>query len=127
MLIKMFKSKIHRATITECDLNYEGSLKIDGLLMDAAKIKIYEAINVWNLNSGARLMTYALRGEEGSGVFSLNGAASRTGQKGDLIIVSTFADMTEEEANNYFPTVVLVDAQNKIKKISNSSGGLEID
>lgn len=122
MLIKMFKSKIHRAKITEANLNYEGSIAVDGLLLDAADIKEWEAVMVWNLNNGERLMTYALRGKEGSGVISLNGAASRLAQVGDLVIITTFADMTNSEAQEFKPTVVLVDENNKIKLISDFSG-----
>lgn len=120
----MFKSKIHRATITEADLNYEGSVKIDGLLLDAAKMKKYEAVFIWNCNNGERLQTYILRGEEGSGVIGLNGAAARLGCVGDKIILSCFADMPDEDADDFKPTVVLVDAQNKITSVVNQSGNM---
>lgn len=125
MMIKMFKSKIHRATITGADLNYEGSIKIDGLLLDAANLLEYEAVWIWNVNNGNRLMTYTLRGDEGTGIVELNGAAARLGHKGDLIIITSFAQMTYLEAKEWKPTVVLVDANNKIKSISDRSGGLE--
>jgi aspartate 1-decarboxylase len=125
MMIKMFKSKIHRATITGADLNYEGSIKIDGLLLDAANLLEYEAVWIWNVNNGNRLMTYTLRGEEGSGIIELNGAAARLGHKGDVIIITSFAQMTHLEAKEWAPTVVLVDPSNQIKSISNRSGGLE--
>jgi len=122
MLIKMFKSKIHRAKITEANLNYEGSIQVDGLLLDQAQIRSHECVHVWNLNNGERLTTYALRGPEGSGCISLNGAASRLAQVGDLVIITTFADMTNSEAQEFKPTVVLVDENNKVKLISNFSG-----
>lgn len=125
MQIKMFKSKIHRATITGADLNYEGSIKIDGLLLDAANLLEYEAVWIWNVNNGQRLMTYTLRGPDGSGIIELNGAAARLGHKGDLIIISSFAHMTPLEAKEFKPIVVLVDQDNKIKYTSNMSGGLE--
>lgn len=120
----MFKSKIHRATITGADLNYEGSIKIDGNLLDAADLLEYEAVWIWNVNNGHRLMTYTLRGPEGTGIIELNGAAARLGHKGDLIIITAFAYMTNLEAKEFKPTVVLVDGDNKIKSVSDRSGGL---
>jgi aspartate 1-decarboxylase len=122
MLVKLFKSKIHRATITESDLHYEGSCSIDSDLMEAAGILQYEAIWVWNINTGSRLMTYALMTQKGSGVICLNGSAARLGHKGDLVIITTFADMTEKEAKRFVPTVVLVNEDNKIKQIIAKSG-----
>jgi aspartate 1-decarboxylase len=122
MQIKLFKSKIHRATITQADLHYEGSLTIDEELMKAAKIYCYEAVYVWNVNNGQRLMTYALPGIKDSGIIQLNGSAARMGHVGDLIIITTFADMTEKEALQFKPTVVLVDSKNKIKEVKNDSG-----
>jgi aspartate 1-decarboxylase len=124
MMLKMFKSKIHRATITGADLNYEGSIKIDGKLLDAANLLEYEAVWIWNVNNGNRLMTYTLRGEEDTGIIELNGAAARLGHKGDLIIITSFAQMTTLEAKEWKPTVVLVDQNNRIKSISDWSGGL---
>lgn len=121
----MFKSKIHRATITGANLNYEGSIKIDGLLLEAANIKNFEAVWIWNLNNGNRLMTYALPGADDTGICEINGAAARLGHAGDLIIVTTFADMTLMEAKEFKPTVVLVDENNKLKSIHDSSGGNE--
>ena len=125
MLVKIFKSKIHRAIITGADLNYEGSIKIDADLLEAANMFEYEAVWIWNINNGERLMTYTLKGPRGSGIIELNGAAARLGQKGDLIIITTFADMSEEKAESWKPTVVLVDANNKIKNIYNESGGVD--
>ena len=125
MLINIFKSKIHRATITGAELNYEGSVKIDGLLLDAANMIEYEAIWVWNINNAERLMTYILRGEEGSGIIELNGAAARLGHSGDLVILATFCSMTLLEAKEFKPTVVLVDNKNTITKVVHASGGYE--
>lgn len=121
----MFKSKIHRATITGADLNYEGSIRVDSLLLDAANMIEYESIWVWNCNNGERLMTYILRGEEGSGIIELNGAAARLGHSGDLVILATFCSMTVLEAKEFKPTVVLVNDKNTITKIVHDSGGYE--
>lgn len=125
MQLKIFKSKIHRATITGADLNYEGSIKIDSNLLEAAGMYEYEAVWIWNINNGERLMTYIIKGPAGSGVIELNGAAARLGQKGDLVIITTFADMSEEKAESWKPIVVLVDENNKIKDICRGSGGVD--
>ncbi|GAB6281692.1 MAG: aspartate 1-decarboxylase [Ignavibacterium sp.] len=117
MLLEMFKSKIHRATVTEAELFYEGSITIDKDLLEAANILPYEKVQVVNLNNGSRLETYTLEGEKGSGIICLNGPAARLGCVGDEVIIITYATMTEEEAKNYKPKVVLVDKQNKISKI----------
>lgn len=117
MLLEMFKSKIHRATVTEAELFYEGSITIDKDLLDAANILPYEKVQVVNLNNGSRLETYTLEGEKGSGIICLNGPAARLGCVGDEVIIITYATMSEEEVKNYKPKVVLVDKQNKISKI----------
>jgi aspartate 1-decarboxylase len=114
MLRKMLRSKIHRATVTEVDLHYEGSLAVDEELMDAAGILPYEAIHVWNVNNGERLQTYAIPAPRGSGRIMLNGAAARLGQVGDVVIVATFCWLEEEAARRLHPTVILVDAANRI-------------
>lgn len=114
MKINMFKSKIHRATVTHADLEYEGSVTIDDALLKAAKIRPYEQVHIWNVTRGTRLSTYALRGEPGSGLVCVNGAAAHHNQPGDLVILATFADMTEEEADRHEPTVVMVDGTNRI-------------
>jgi aspartate 1-decarboxylase len=110
----LFKSKIHRATVTHADLDYEGSVTIDEDLMDASDICEYEAVHVWNITRGTRLQTYAIRGERGSGVICINGAAAHLNRPGDLVIIATFADMDEAEARKHEPKVVLVDAKNRI-------------
>jgi aspartate 1-decarboxylase len=110
----LFKSKIHRATVTHADLDYEGSVTIDEDLMDAAGIWEYEAIHVWNITRGTRLQTYAIKGQRGSGVVCINGAAAHLNKPGDKVILATFAEMDESEARGWVPQVVLVDGQNRI-------------
>lgn len=112
----MLKSKIHRATITEADLNYEGSLTIDKELMDAVDLHPYERVMVYNINNGERFDTYVIEGKPGSGVIGLNGAAARKGLTGDMIIIVSFAFFTEEDIVDYQPKIVLVNKANKIKK-----------
>ncbi|MGE3802263.1 MAG: aspartate 1-decarboxylase [Candidatus Kapaibacterium sp.] len=114
----MFKAKIHRATITQADLNYEGSLSIDQTLLEAANILPYEKVAVVNITNGERLETYAIPAEPGSGVICLNGAAARKGSPGDLIIIMTYAMMSDEESRTYRPTVVQVDRNNKIVEVT---------
>ena len=111
----MFKSKLHRATITQADLHYEGSVTIDAELLRAADILPYEKVAIWNVTRGTRLRTYAMVGEAGSGVACINGAAAHLAKPGDLVIVSTFTEMVEAEARLHRPTVVLVDAKNRIR------------
>jgi len=109
-----FKSKIHRATVTHADLDYEGSVSIDEDLMDAAGVLEYEAVHVWNITRGTRLQTYAIRGERGSGIICINGAAAHLNRPGDMVILATFAEMEEAEARTHVPQVVLVDAKNRV-------------
>ena len=117
MQIRMFWSKIHRATITHADLHYEGSCTIDADLMDAAHMVPNQELHVWNVTRGTRLVTYAIEGERGSGIICINGAAAHGNTPGDLVILATFADMSLEEAKRHHPTVVQVDAQNRIAAI----------
>ncbi len=112
-----FKSKIHRARVTDADLNYEGSLSIDPELMKAADILPYERVDVVNLHTGDRLTTYAIKGKPGSGEIGLNGGAARLGQVGDLVIIITYAHISENEIDRHKVKVVLVDDQNRIKSI----------
>jgi aspartate 1-decarboxylase len=112
----MLKSKIHRATITEADLNYEGSLTIDKDLLDAVDLYPYERVMVYNINNGERFDTYAIKGAPGSGVIGLNGAAARKGLIGDQIIIVSYAFFSEEELAEYKPKIVLLNKKNKIKK-----------
>ena len=113
MRLNVFKSKIHRATVTHADLEYEGSVTVDSDLLDAAEILPYEAVHIWNVTRGARLMTYALPGPRGSGAICVNGAAAHLNKPGYLVILATFAEMSREEAREYRPVVVRVDAQNR--------------
>jgi aspartate 1-decarboxylase len=116
MQLHMLKSKIHRATITEADLNYEGSLTIDKELLDAVDLQPYERVMVYNINNGERFDTYAIEGKPGSGVIGLNGAAARKGLIGDQIIIVSYAFFTAEELTAYHPKIVLLNKSNKIKK-----------
>jgi aspartate 1-decarboxylase len=109
-----FKSKIHRATVTHADLDYEGSVTIDEDLMDAAGIWDYEAVHIWNITRGTRLQTYAIKGQRGSGVICINGAAAHLNRPGDMVILATFAELDESEARQHEPKVVLVDRENRI-------------
>lgn len=113
MLITLCKSKIHRATITEANLQYEGSLTVDRDLMDAAGILPYEKVSVVNVTNGSRLETYVIEGGRGTGVLCLNGAAARLGAVGDKVIIITYAHMTREEAEGYVPRLVQVDESNR--------------
>ena len=110
----LFKSKIHRATVTQADLDYEGSVTIDSQLLRAADILPYEKVAVWNVTRGTRLETYALEGEAGSGVICINGAAAHLNKPGDLVILATFAEVEQHEAVHWKPTVVFVDEHNRI-------------
>ena len=118
MNISVLKSKIHRAVITQAELNYIGSITIDEDLMDSANIKEYEHVHIVNVNSGSRIETYVIAGERGSGMICLNGAAARAGQKGDFIIIMSYANMTPEEIKENPPYVVFVDENNKITRRS---------
>jgi aspartate 1-decarboxylase len=113
MRLQVFKSKIHRATVTHADLQYEGSVTIDVNLMREAQILPYEAVHIWNVTQDTRLMTYALEGPAGSGVVCINGAAAHLNKPGDHVILATFAEMSPEEARMHTPVVVRVDAQNR--------------
>ena len=114
----IFKSKIHRATVTDADLEYEGSVTIDQDLMDAADMLPWEEIHVWDVTNGARLVSYILPGPRGSGTICMNGAAAHLVKPGDKVIMATFAQMDEQEARAHRPKVVVVDEQNRIKDSS---------
>ena len=109
----MLKSKIHRATVTATDLEYEGSLTIDADLLAAAGILPHEQIHVWDVTNGARLITYALEGEAGSGVVQVNGAGAHLIKTGDVVIIATFTTMKRRRAKRYTPAVVFADARNR--------------
>jgi aspartate 1-decarboxylase len=112
--LHVFKSKIHRATVTHADLDYEGSVTISGELMDAAGIVEHEQVHVWNVTRGTRLVTYAIRGDDRSGVICINGAAAHLAGVGDKVILATFAEVPAAAAARWQPKVVLVDARNAL-------------
>ncbi|HNZ26239.1 MAG TPA: aspartate 1-decarboxylase [Spirochaetota bacterium] len=116
MLVTMMKSKIHRATITEAVLEYEGSITIDRDLLDKANMFENEKVQVLNMNNGSRLETYIIDGERGSGIVCLNGPAARLGYPGDEVVVIAYGIMPEEEAKKHEPLIVKVDKKNRIKK-----------
>ena len=117
MLVNLFKSKLHRATVTEACLNYMGSITIDSALMKAAHIRPNEKVQIVDNNNGARLETYVIAGEPNSGIICFNGAAARLVQPGDTVIIISYAWMEEKEADEFKPTVVMVGEGNKIDEI----------
>lgn len=123
MFLTILKSKLHRATVTEANLNYTGSVTIDRDLLDAVGIVVHEKVQVVNNNNGARFETYVIEGKRGSGTICLNGAAARLVQPGDKVIIMAYAHMTPDEAANYKPTVLLLGDNNQIlKKITETAG-----
>ncbi|MBX3020748.1 MAG: aspartate 1-decarboxylase [Bdellovibrionales bacterium] len=121
MRINMLKSKIHRATVTDADLNYEGSVSIDPVLCEAARLIPFERVEIYNCNNGERFATYVIHGKAGE--ICLNGAAARRVHKGDLVIIASYCDMEQEEAFAHKPQLVMVDDKNDIKKIHNKYEG----
>ena len=115
MLVTLMKSKLHRATVTQADLDYEGSIAIDRDLLDAAEIYPHEQVDVLNITTGARFTTYAIEAPRGSRVIGVNGAAARLVQKKDKVIIVTYGQLPAEQARNYTPNVVLRDDDNRIK------------
>jgi len=115
MVLTMLKSKIHRATITETILEYEGSITIDEDILDASGILPFEKVQVLNMSNGVRLETYTIKGKRGSGIICLNGPAARLAYIGDEVVVIAYTSMNEDEARNHVPKVVFVDKNNKIK------------
>jgi aspartate 1-decarboxylase len=114
MNIEILKSKIHRATVTEADLNYVGSITIDEALMEAANLIENEKVQVLNANNGERLETYVIKGERGSGVICLNGPAARKAAVGDIVVIISYASMDFEEAKTFKPTIIFPNEKNKI-------------
>jgi len=110
----IMKSKIHRAVVTETDIDYEGSLTVDENLMKAADMVPFEQVHVYNITNGERFITYLIKGEKNSGVIGVNGAAAHKASVGDLLIIATYTLMDDEESSFYCPNVVLVDKDNKI-------------
>jgi aspartate 1-decarboxylase len=115
MLRTMLKSKLHRATVTGADLEYEGSVTIDADLMDAADLYENERVDIWDVTNGARLSTYAITGERGSGIIAINGAAAHLVKPGDKVIIASFVQMDSEEARGFEPRVCFVDPQNRLR------------
>jgi aspartate 1-decarboxylase len=117
MILTMFKSKLHRATVTQADINYVGSVTIDSELLRQSGILPGEKVQIVNINNGERFETYTIEGEAGSGVLCINGAAARLVQVGDRVIIIAYAMMDEREAKTFKPTVLVLDEQNKILRI----------
>ena len=113
MQLTLLKGKIHRATVTQCDLNYEGSISVDAALLERSGILAHEQVDVLNITNGERFTTYAIPAPAGSGTIGINGAAARRAQKGDLVIIVAYARMEEAEAKSFNPRVVLVDSHNR--------------
>ena len=113
MFRHLLKSKIHRATVTHCELHYEGSCAIDEDLLDASDIRENEQIHIWNIANGERFITYAIRGERGSGIVSLNGSAARRASVGDLVIIAAFGMVSDAQTEPHVPRLVFVDGANR--------------
>ena len=120
MLITLLKCKLHHARVTHSELEYEGSCAIDAGLLEAAGIREYEQIHIYNLNNGERFTTYAIRAEQGSGIISINGAAAHKAEPGDRVIICTYATLSEQEAVSFKPTLVYLDADNRVVRQRNA-------
>jgi aspartate 1-decarboxylase len=120
MQVTLLKSKLHHATVTHSELEYEGSCAIDGYLLAAANIREYEQIQIYNVDNGERFTTYAIRAEDHSGIISINGAAAHKARPGDRVIICTYAVLSQQEAAVFKPTLVYLDASNRIKATRNS-------
>ena len=113
MFRTLLKSKTHRVAVTQCELHYEGSCAIDEDLLDAANLVANEQVHIWNINNGERFITYAIKGERGSGMVSVNGSAARRASAGDLLIIAAFAQVHEDQVATHEPQLVFVDANNR--------------
>ncbi len=120
MQVTLLKSKLHKAAVTHAELEYEGSCAIDGVLLDTAGIHEYEQIQIYNITNGERLITYAIRAEDGSGVISVNGAAAHKAGPGDRVIICSYAELNAHEAALHKPTLVYLDEKNRIIRTANS-------
>ena len=118
MEVFLLKCKIHRATVTETHVDYEGSCAIDETLMEAAGLREFEKIHLWNVTNGERLTTYAIRGKRDSGMISVNGSAAHKANQGDLLIIAAFAQMSEAEADHFQPTLVYIEGKNTIRAVA---------
>ena len=114
---RMFLGKIHRATVTQADLDYEGSVTIDAALLEAAGILPFERVEIYDVTRGTRLATYAIEGERGRGDVGVNGAGAHLVRKGDLVILAAYAEMSPEEARSHVPSLVFVDARNRVREV----------
>ena len=119
MTVELLKAKIHRATVVQAELDYVGSITVDSELLEASGILEYEKVQIVDINNGSRFETYTIAGERGSGMICLNGAAARCVSTGDKIIIMSYASMTPEEAKTHKPTVILVDDDNRISRVTN--------
>ena len=120
---EMLRAKIHRITVTERDIHYEGSLTLDSDLMDAAGMVPFERIDVYNVNNGQRFSTYVIQGEKGSGACCVNGAAARLAEPGDLLIVASYAHVEYAEIKTHQPVIIVVDSRNRIKEMKEMEEG----
>ncbi|MEP6484875.1 MAG: aspartate 1-decarboxylase [Rudaea sp.] len=120
MHLTLLKAKIHRAHVTHAELHYEGSCAIDGRLLEASGIREFEQIHIWNVSNGERFVTYAIRADEGSGIISINGSAAHRAAPGDIIIIAAYAQLSEAEVAQFKPTLVYVDADNRLSHTKNS-------
>jgi len=116
----MLKCKLHRARVTQVELEYEGSCAIDSRLLDSSGIREYEQIHIYNISNGERFVTYAIRAEEGSGTISINGGAARRAAPGDIVVICAYANLNQQELANFKPTLVYLDDANHITHIKNS-------
>ncbi|ARD49474.1 aspartate 1-decarboxylase [Sporosarcina sp. P37] len=126
MFRMMMNGKLHRATVTEANLNYVGSITIDGALLEAAGMLPNEKVQIVNNNNGARFETYIIEGERNSGVICVNGAAARLVQPGDIVIILSYAYVSDEEARTHQPTVLIMDEQNRVKEVITEKPGVAI-
>ena len=120
MLTTMLKAKLHRGQVTHSELEYEGSCAVDGVLLDRAGIREYEQIHIYNVNTGARFVTYAIRARENSGIISVNGAAARLATPGDILIICAYASYEQAELQQFKPTLIYLDNQNRISRTGDS-------
>ena len=121
---QMLKSKIHRATITDCDVDYVGSITLDPELMRRGDLLVNEQVHVWDIDNGARFVTYAIEGEDGSGTVQVNGAAARLVRNGDKVIIASFGAFDEKDLERYSPVVVHVDAENRVVAVDSDPTAL---
>lgn len=123
MFRTLLKSKIHRASVTHCELHYEGSCGIDQDLLDASDIRANEQVHIWNVNNGERFITYAIEAPRGSGIISLNGSAARRASVGDLIIIAAFGMVHEDKLDEAVPKLVFPDVDNRVREVRSTVGG----